>query len=155
MADEKAAPQGRNPMKTILVVLAMIAIFVLAGAAWWFHSHRSTVKAESAKPVIAVKSVLHLESFVVNLADDEGSHFLRVGIDLGLGTEAESKKDKPSPIGPVRDVIISVISARKSEELLSGDGRARLKQELLGALQEHVADLEVREVYLTDFIIQR
>ena len=32
-----------------------------------------------------VKGVLHLEPFVVNLADSEDNRFLRVGIDLGLG----------------------------------------------------------------------
>ena len=31
-----------------------------------------------------IKGVLHLEAFVVNLADPEENRFLRVGIDLGL-----------------------------------------------------------------------
>ena len=41
-----------------------------------------------------IKGVLHLEPFVVNLADSEDNRFLRVGIDLGLGNPPPAKEGK-------------------------------------------------------------
>jgi flagellar FliL protein len=107
----------------------------------------------------AVKGVLHLESFVVNLADPEENHFLRVGIDLGLGTPLPAKEGKEGdgvvPTARVRDCILGVLSTWHSDALLAPDGKEKLKAELLAALRQREPDLGVKEVYLTDFLVQR
>jgi flagellar FliL protein len=106
-----------------------------------------------------VKAVMHLESFVVNLADPEENRFLRVGIDLGLENAPAAKEgtggEGQVPIARIRDCILGVLSTWHSDALLAPEGKQKLKDELVHALQARVPELGVREVYFTDFLVQR
>lgn len=104
------------------------------------------------------RGVVHLESFVVNVADPGENRFLRVGIDLGLENPLPAKDAKGGasdlPIARIRDCILSVLSTWHSDALLAPEGKQKLKDELLRALQDRVPGLGVREVYFTDFLVQ-
>jgi flagellar FliL protein len=106
-----------------------------------------------------VKAVLHLEAFVVNLADPEENRFLRVGIDLGLENPLSAKEGKGGegevPIARIRDCILAVLSTWHSDALLTPEGKQKLKEELVRALRERAPELGVKEVYFTDFLVQR
>jgi len=104
-----------------------------------------------------VKAVLHLESFVVNLADPEDNHFLRIGIDLGLANPVTPKKEGEGvvPTARIRDCILEVLSTWHSDALLAPEGKQKLKAELLAALRRRVPDMGVKEIYFTDFLVQR
>jgi len=104
----------------------------------------------------AAEAVLHLEPFVVNLTDPEENRFLRVGIDLGLEKPLAGKgKEGDVPIARIRDCILCVLSTWRSDALLAIDGKQRLKDEILRALQERVPELGAKEVYFTEFLVQR
>jgi len=144
-----------------LATVSLIAI-VASGGAVWFFSRRSAARASQPAQTQphehAAKSVLHLESFTVNLADSEQNAFLRVGIDLGLSEDLPESKgaEKASPLTPrIRDTLLMVLSAWPSSALLAQDGKTKLKHELLRALQERVPELGITEVYFTDFLVQR
>jgi flagellar basal body-associated protein FliL len=104
-------------------------------------------------------SVVHLEPFVVNLADPEENHFLRVGIDLGLENPISAKGGKGGegevPIARVRDCILGVLTTWRSDALLVPEGKQKLKDEIVHALRERAPELGVREVYFNDFLVQR
>ena len=107
----------------------------------------------------ADRGVLHLEPFAVNLVDPEDNRFLRVGIDLGLKKPLPGKEGKGGegdvPAARIRDCILCVLSTWRSDALLATDGKQKLKDEILRALQDRVPELGVREVYFTDFLVQR
>ncbi len=98
-------------------------------------------------------STLHLETFVLNLADPDQKSYLRVGIDLGLNREM--KHGEEAPVARVRDTIIGVLALARVEELLTAKGKAKLKEDLQHALEERAPELGVEEVYFTEFLIQR
>jgi flagellar basal body-associated protein FliL len=131
----------------------MVAIVLLALGAWFWSTYRTGL-AVSADGSRRVKSSLHLEPFVLNLADPEQRSYLRVGIDLGLGRELGRGENAP-PVGEVRDVILGVLAQSRVDELLTAKGKAKLKEDLLLGLQERVPGLGVEEVYFTEFLIQR
>ena len=137
----------------LLLGLATLASIALLGCG------RASKPASQNSNADSVKGILHLESFVVNLADPEDNHFLRVGIDLGLAESLRAREGKGGegqlPIAPARDCILSVLSTWHSDALLAPEGKQKLKNELLHALQERVPELEVKEVYFTDFLVQR
>jgi flagellar basal body-associated protein FliL len=129
----------------------MAAVLVAMAAAFWI-TQRNTPAANAA-PGSEAKSTLHLETFVINLADPGQRSYLRVGIDLGLNREIA--KGENSPVGPVRDAILGVLGQAQVDDLLTAQGKTKLKEELLRALQQRVPGLGVEEVYFTEFLIQR
>ena len=135
------------------MVFWVLTVALLALGAWFWNAYR-TGRGVSADGSRQVKSSLHLETFVLNLADREQRSYLRVGIDLGLGREMGKGQDAP-PVGQVRDTILGVLAQSRVDELFTAPGKAKLKEDLLRALQERVPELEVREVYFTEFLIQR
>ena len=140
-------------------VIAILLVLVVGGGVAWFFFRRTAPNVQaSAKTESADKAVLHLEGFVVNLADPEENHFLRLGVDLGLdrpvGKGGRGEKSE-LPTSRIRDTILSVLTTWRSDSLLAPDGKAKLKEDLVRALQERVPELGVREVYLTDFLVQR
>ena len=129
-----------------------ILLLVLAGVGIWFWTSRG---AEAApEPATKVRSTLHLETFVLNLADTDQRSYLRVGIDLGLSREAK-RGEELAPVAEVRDTILSVLSEARVDDLLTAKGKAKLKEDLLQALQQRLPGLAVHDVYFTEFLIQR
>ena len=130
----------------------VLPMVILAGVGIWFWaSHGSE---SSASQSTRVRSTLHLETFVLNLADTDQRSYLRVGIDLGLNLEVK-RGEEAGPVAPVRDTILSVLAEAKVGALMTAAGKTRLKENLLQALQQRVPQLGVEEVYFTEFLIQR
>jgi flagellar FliL protein len=113
--------------------------------------------AEAQETKSSASTILHLEPFVVNLADSNGQTFLRVGIDLGVeGYESRTKNIRhQESVAVMRDSIINLLSTCKSDDLLTPDGKKKLKQELSQTLNERLPDVKVREIYFNEFMVQR
>jgi flagellar protein FliL len=130
-------------------------VFLVAAAVVgvWFWSTRAGELSARESGASRIKATLHLETFVLNLADSDQRSYLRVGIDLGLSKEI--KHGEEPPLAPVRDTILSVLTLAKGDELLTAKGKDALKADLLHALRERLPELGVEEVYFTEFLIQR
>jgi flagellar basal body-associated protein FliL len=128
----------------------VLPVVLLAAGGIWFWISRG--EGATAEQYPHVQTTLHLEAFVLNLADADQRSYLRVGIDLGLSREP--KREAAAPVAQVRDTILGVLAEGKVDELLTPAGKARLKDNLLRALRERVPELGVEEVYFTEFLIQ-
>ena len=173
MADrtDKTATSGNGPAGTTVVVrekslagllvgIAFLAIAGGGGSAWFMVQRgRATEAPRTVETNLAPKYVVHLEGFTVNLADPEETHFLRVTMDLGIDRLPEgAEKDKPAaalPVGRIRDAILSVLTASKADALLTQEGKTQLKKNLVDALTHNVPELGVKDVYFTEFLVQR
>jgi flagellar FliL protein len=115
---------------------------------------KTQAAAAAASP--EVNSVLPLDSFVVNLQDPAGNGYLRVGIDLGLASAAkDDDKEKQAAYLPrLRDTILGVLGSRSVDDLLTPDGKTKLKADLLQAIDARVPELQCKEVYFTEFLVQ-
>lgn len=152
MPAEKKASKGASAsaLRTVAFVVAVLALIALVVFFW---AARHTEAGAPSAPDSEAKGNLHLETFVLNLAEPAQRSYLRVGIDLGLGREIERGEDPP--IARVRDTILGVLEQARVEDLTTAEGKVKLKADLLRALQQRVPDLKVEEVYFTEFLIQR
>ena len=55
----------------------------------------------------------------------------------------------------VRDTVLTVLGRQTADGLLAADGKEHLKAELKSAIAEHNPDLKVKDVFFTDFLVQR
>lgn len=143
-------------------IFVVILLLLVGGGitAWLMLDEGPNAQAsKSAKPGGVPKYLVHLEGFTVNLADPEETHFLRVTMDLGIDRLPEGvDREKASaalPVGRIRDAILSVLTTCKADALLTAEGKTALKKNLVEALNRAVPELGVREVYFTEFLVQR
>jgi flagellar protein FliL len=142
--------------------LVGVVLFVAGavGGGWFLQQRGHEAAADSQRASTgAPKYIVHLEGFTVNLADPEQTHFLRTTIDLGIdrlpeGADRE-KAAQALPIPRIRDAMLSVLTVCKADELLTPEGKAQLKKNLIDALNKNVPEIGVREVYFTEFLVQR
>jgi len=158
MSDENATAEAQQPKKsnaTLLILVVVVAIAAVAGGGWFYLHQGKTAQAAPQAPVEL--HTIHLEPFTVNLADPEENHFLRITIDLGLGKAPKAAKEGEAeiPTARVRDAILTVLTAGKADVLVTQAGKAQLKKDVLAALQQAAPDLDVREAYFTEFLVQR
>ncbi len=156
MAEDTKAPQTEKKSGGIVLILAVVLGIAAAGGGAWFYLHQSKTSQAAPPPAEALYTV-HLEGFTVNLADVEENHFLRVTIDLGLGHAPKAAKEGETeiPTARIRDAILTVLTAGKADVLITQEGKTQLKKEILAALQKTAPELDVREVYFTEFLVQR
>jgi flagellar FliL protein len=102
---------------------------------------------------IGAGPTLRLADFVVHLRNPESDRYARFSFEI----EVASDKDKESltaRTAQVRDAFIIFLSDRTVEELRGGAGLDKLKQALFERLLEVATDCHVRNLYITDFVLQ-
>ena len=99
----------------------------------------------------------------MNLADPEEGRFLRATLALGVEGQLPTiarGENKPVETGQVsmatiRDSILTVLAQCTSDQLLTPGGKAKLKADLINSLNRDVPELRARDVYFTEFLVQR
>jgi len=154
-ATPAAKPPAKPKSKLPLIIMAVAVAGGLAAGGFLLRRSKAAPAAEETKSAATdVKSVLHLESFVVNLQGAD-TGYLRVGIDLGLGVELK-EGDKAAPsTGKLRDTILTVLGTHSVDDLVTPDGKEKLKADMLKAINERVPEIKCQEIYFTEFLVQR
>jgi flagellar protein FliL len=158
MRAETPAPVA--PKKSRLWLWIVIALVVLlgtgGGAAWYLlgaHATPAAAKAAVAKPPVYVP----LEPFTVNLSEENGDHYLQIGIVYQVSDDklAETMKQY-MPV--LRNRILLLLSAKKPSEIATVEGKRKLVDELVAAVREVMPplppDQQLRGALLASFVIQ-
>jgi flagellar FliL protein len=152
----------------IAVVIGVVVATLSVGGVVYYLAHTGRLptlvgaaqKTEGVAP--AATHAMVLEPLLVNLADGGGSSYLRVALTLRVADVADRKSPKANDdkgtddvVAAVRDTVLTVLGRQTADGLLDADGKEHLKTELKAALAEHNADLKVKDVFFTDFLVQR
>jgi flagellar FliL protein len=157
----------------IAVVVGVVTATLGVGGVVYYLAHTGRLPTQGGAPqkteaVVPVTThALVLEPLLVNLADAGGSSYVRVGLTLRVidvadrkSVKAKEEKGKDDQgaddaVAAVRDTVLSVLGRQTADGLLTADGKHQLKAELKAALAEHNPDLKVKDVFFTDFLVQR
>jgi flagellar protein FliL len=98
----------------------------------------------------------HMGDFLVNLSDVEETHYLKTTIDLeqNYGSSVEFGNEIGNRKAQLRDIIISTLSSKSSEDLRTPEGKEALKEELKERINSVLAKGQIARIYFTDFAIQ-
>jgi flagellar FliL protein len=160
------------PLLIAMVAGVVIATLGVGGAVYYLaRTGRLPMQGGAARKTEAVAPApthaMVLEPLLVNLADAGGSSYLRVAMTLRVadvadkrGAKANDEKSRgdkgmDDAVATVRDTVLTVLGRQTADGLLATDGKEHLKTELKAALGEHNADLKVKDVFFTDFLVQR
>jgi flagellar FliL protein len=157
------AAQRRKKPRGNTFVIGLVLLCGIGFGVWRIFFRSSPVNSADPAQVPSGTTVLPLESFTVNLADPEEGRFLRTTMSLGVdgklpqAARAESRAPQEGAVSmaTIRDSILTVLAQCKSNDLLSPEGKLKLKADLVNALNRDVPALQTREVYFTEFLVQR
>ena len=94
-----------------------------------------------------------LESFTLNLLSEGGARYVKCTMQLEQNTDLlQPELDKKTAI--IRDVVIRTLTSKTFEEISTAKGKERLKDELVGKINEILTDGFVKNIYFTDFVVQ-
>ncbi len=163
-----AVPTAKVPITTLLVCCLVTVVFAVGSAvgAMMFLAKSGKLAAGTAPAVALEKkdaATTHskaLEPMLINLADEGGHAYLRLGVVLAEEDESgvkpkEEAKPEPGADASVRDTIFEVLGRQMSPALLAPDGKEKLKAALMTAIGQRNPELHVKTIYFTDFLVQR
>lgn len=76
---------------------------------------------------------------------------IRIAVEFRGGEEQKKEIEKREP--QLKDIVINTVNSRTRMELLSPDGKNRLRREILNRFNE-VLERPVEAIYLTDFLVE-
>ncbi|HAK88793.1 MAG TPA: hypothetical protein DCP24_06985 [Nitrospiraceae bacterium] len=94
-----------------------------------------------------------LDAFVVNLITERGTNFLKASLQLELANASLLDRAK-AKTAPMRDAIITVLSNKSPDELMTEEGKLQCKDELILTANRILGDNTVKNLYFTDFVMQ-
>ncbi len=107
----------------------------------------------SSTPFIEIGTMFPLDTFTVNLLSDSGKRYLKVEMNLELGTEElGAELDSKTPV--IRDTIIRLLSSKSLEEISTAKGKGKLKQQIVDQLNMRLRDGQINNVFFTEFVVQ-
>jgi flagellar basal body-associated protein FliL len=147
--------ESEKKKSPFLVVALTLILGLGGGAAAMAYLRPTPPKGPESETASSVKAVLHLETFTVDLSSPEQKAYLRVGIDVGLAHDLKGQEDGGTPTALVRDTILGVLMAARPDDLISSEGKQKLKDQILSALRHRAPGFGAQEIYYTEFLMQR
>jgi flagellar protein FliL len=151
----EATPPKFAKLKRILliVLIALVAAGVAAGGMYFYLSKHGSSKPAPPPPVF-----FPLDPMTVNLlSDDDGQHYLRIGLTLKIADEKmQTRITEHMP--ELRSRILLDLSNKHPEDLATVDGKRALADELKTALEQPTETgappLKIEDVLFTEFVVQ-
>jgi flagellar protein FliL len=154
---QEAPKKGKSKLWLILggVLLLLVSIGFVSRN-YLMSGRTGSDSAGTSKAIEKVKSTMNLDSFLVNLADQDATRFIKVTFRLGIDETklGDELKDNPVVLAATRDTIISCLSTKTADELLSPEGKEKLKREVREQVNKVLPKGKVVEVYIMDFVVQ-
>jgi flagellar FliL protein len=159
VADSAAAPaKKKKKSKLLLIVVLLLVVFAAGGggAAWWFLG-RGAAPAEHKAEVVKPPVFHTLDPFTVNLAEENGDHYLQLSVVYQVADEKAVDQVK-TYLPVIRNRILLLLSAKRPSELNTPEGKQKLVTELVAAARESIPgttpDHGVTGAFLGAFVIQ-
>lgn len=153
-APEQAPKKKKG--KLLIIIIAAVVLLVGGASAYFFLFAKKTDEGrdDSAKQTKEASGVnFSFDPFVVNLMDSGGTKYLKVSIQIELSDSKFMEKAK-NRTPQLRDAIITLITNKTSEELITAEGKIILKDEIKQRSNQILGEGTVLNVYLTDFVMQ-
>ena len=150
--------------KVMIIVVAFLFVLMLGLSAGLFMiwTKLSTANAAATEvtgevnPQAGIESlgpIFSLDTFIVNLADEDGKRYLRITMDLEL-TQDNLAKEMEQHLPQVRDGILMILPTKRFDDIRTVEGKTSLRNEILAKLNSLLGLEGVANIYFTEFVIQ-
>lgn len=148
--------------KRVFIFLAPLFILILIGGLMYiikpsslfnFLPNYPGAKIEK-NPAKKEKGFLYkMDPLIVNLADKETLHYLKIKIDLE-STEEKPNEEFEKRLPQIRDNILLLLSTKERTDLMDAEGKNKLRTELREKINNLLKNFKIKDIYFTEFLIQ-
>jgi flagellar protein FliL len=162
---EKPEIQGegngsRKKSKTLFFIIFGLIVLLAGGGGFFAYTKILTPQekegaaaANSGRPQQIMGDLFSLEPFVVNLSDPKGKRYLKVQVEIEMeAPEAVGRATQATP--KLRDMVIMMLTSLTFEEVMTPEGKIRIRDELLQRFNQVLRPDRVVNIYFTEFVIQ-
>jgi len=149
-----------NKLIFLVVAVLLVVTLGLAGGFFMMWNKLSALNTQSNAAAqnqqgqtAALGKLFPLDTFIVNLADQERSRYLRVTMDLELLAPADSEKLNQR-LPQVRDRILMLLPSKRFADIASTEGKSALRDEMIGKLNDLFPGTVITNIFFTEFVVQ-
>ena len=149
-----------NKLIFLIVAVLLVVTLGLAGGFFMMWNKLSALNTPSYAAAqnqqgqtAALGKLFPLDTFIVNLADQERSRYLRVTMDLELLAPADSEKLNQR-LPQVRDRILMLLPSKRFADIASTEGKTALRDEMIGKLNGLFPGTVIKNIFFTEFVVQ-
>jgi flagellar FliL protein len=153
-ADE--APKGKSKSKLMMIIAAVAVLGGGAGAYAFFFNKPAEEHAEEEKEPEEPRGLVAFDPFVVNLADPGGQRFLRVTVQLVVGSAEQAKEIEETKVMlmQARSAMLDLLTQQTADGLVTPEGKAALRDAIKQHVTEALHEVEIVDVLFSDFVVQ-
>jgi flagellar FliL protein len=151
--------------KLLFVLVSVLLILTIGLAAGFFMmwnklssldtltNPAATAESDQNPAASNLGPIFSLDTFIVNLADEKRSRYLRITMDLELNQKTDADKLRER-LSQVRDSILMILPNKRFEDIASMDGKIALRDEIISELNSIFNQEVISNIFFTEFVIQ-
>lgn len=165
MAKKEAAEQpeegGGSKKKLIIIIVAVLVLLGGAAGGYFFFMGSDEEEkispeqeqAELEKQAKQVGPMVSMDSFIVNIMDDQESRYLKATITIEVDSE-EASMELTQRMPQVKDAVLLLLGSKTFGEISDLQGKLQLRAELINKINSILLKGKVKRIYFTDFVVQ-
>ena len=163
MAKKDTAEQpeaGGSKKKLIIIIAAVLVLLIGVGVGVFLfmggEEEKKTPEQEQAEldmQANAVGPMVNIDTFIVNIIDDEESRYLKASITVEVSTPATTM-EIAERMPQLKDAILLLVGNKTYGELKDLQGKIQLRAELINKINSILLKGKVKRIYFTDFVVQ-
>lgn len=151
-----------NKVMFLVIAVLLVVTIGLAGGFFMMWGKLSEINAQvpptantdiNQSQMAQLGPLFSLDTFIVNLADEERSRYLRVTMDLELTAATDTAKLNQR-LPQVRDTILMILPSKRFEEIASVEGKTALRDEIISKLNNLFPRTVITNIFFTEFVVQ-
>jgi flagellar FliL protein len=149
-----------NKLIFLIVAVLLVVTLGLAGGFFMMWNKLSDLNTQANAAIQdqqvqtpALGTLFPLDTFIVNLADQERSRYLRVTMDLELVAPTDTEKLNER-LPQVRDRILMLLPSKRFADIASTEGKTALRDEIIGKLNGLFPENVITNIFFTEFVVQ-
>lgn len=156
---EKKEKGNLNPLLLLPIMLVLAVVGSVAGMVIMNQFIAPKQEAKVAKQdgkIEEGQTIVPLNEFLVNLAKGKSGNqqYMKITISI-LVDDKKTSEEVTQNVAVVRDACVNLLRQKNAEDILgSTESVTNLKKELKLAINNNYGKDIVRQVYITDFVIQ-
>jgi flagellar FliL protein len=165
---ETGEEQKKKPILLFIIIGLLVLLLAVAGGAFFFlysapsdekiaeeiaQEEAQEPKPQEKKSEAEIGVTVPLKPFVVNLADPKARHFLKATIVLEVDSD-KTKEEVDKLLPRIRNDIIMLLSSQTLEDVISIEGKVRLRDGIAARIGRIIGSEKLLNVYFDTFVVQ-